>query len=80
MRPFQGQDIGSIPLWRTMKTKKNFKSDVHTTHCCAKHGCKYGDKDCTVVLHPERQELDQCEAGWVYEESCFDEDDIEYHI
>lgn len=24
--------------------------DVHTEHCCAKHGCKYGEDDvCTVV-------------------------------
>lgn len=23
--------------------------DVHTEHCCSEHGCKYGDKDCTVV-------------------------------
>ena len=23
---------------------------VHTTHCCAKHGCKYGDTDCPVVM------------------------------
>lgn len=23
---------------------------VHETHCCVKHGCKYGDKDCPVVL------------------------------
>ncbi len=25
--------------------------DVHTTHCCIVHGCKYGnrDRDCTVV-------------------------------
>lgn len=22
--------------------------DVHTVHCCAKHGCKYGADDCTV--------------------------------
>jgi hypothetical protein len=22
---------------------------VHRTHCCIKHGCKYGDKDCPVV-------------------------------
>ncbi len=22
--------------------------DVHTEHCCAIHGCKYGDKDCPV--------------------------------
>lgn len=24
--------------------------DVHTEHCCTFHGCKYGDKDCPVVL------------------------------
>jgi len=23
-------------------------TDVHTEHCCAIHGCKYGDPDCTV--------------------------------
>ena len=23
---------------------------VHETHCCSKHGCKYGDEDCPVVL------------------------------
>lgn len=21
---------------------------VHRTHCCARHGCKYGDADCPV--------------------------------
>jgi len=21
---------------------------VHAAHCCAKHGCKYGDEDCPV--------------------------------
>lgn len=24
-------------------------NDVHITHCCAVHGCKYGDEDCPVV-------------------------------
>lgn len=23
---------------------------VHTSHCCAAHGCKYGDKDCPVEM------------------------------
>jgi hypothetical protein len=23
---------------------------VHETHCCKKHGCKYGNIDCPVVL------------------------------
>jgi hypothetical protein len=25
------------------------KKGVHTTHCCAVHGCKYGDHTCPVV-------------------------------
>ena len=24
-------------------------SGVHASHCCARHGCKYGDADCPVV-------------------------------
>ena len=23
---------------------------AHRTHCCAKHGCKYGEPDCPVKL------------------------------
>lgn len=23
---------------------------VHATHCCKKHGCKYGDQNCPVEL------------------------------
>lgn len=26
------------------------KIGVHVTHCCIVHGCKYGDRDCPVVL------------------------------
>ncbi|MDD4779179.1 MAG: hypothetical protein PHT02_01055 [Tissierellia bacterium] len=29
---------------------------VHRTHCCVKHGCKYGDKDCPVVKGEIRQD------------------------
>lgn len=28
---------------------------VHETHCCLVHGCKYGDKDCPVVLRKINQ-------------------------
>lgn len=24
------------------------KAGTHVTHCCGKHGCKYGDSDCAV--------------------------------
>ena len=36
--------------------------DVHTSHCCIHHGCKYGDKDCTVVegLAPQEGPCEQC--------------------
>lgn len=38
---------------------------VHTSHCCKWHGCKYGDKDCPVVLGQVEQEY-PCE--WCSEE------------
>lgn len=28
---------------------------LHLSHCCKWHGCKYGDKDCPVVLGAEQQ-------------------------
>jgi len=33
---------------------------VHTSHCCVRHGCKYGDEDCPVVLGTHKQKYD-CE-------------------
>lgn len=33
---------------------------VHRTHCCFKHGCKYGDNDCPVVLGIIKQDY-ECE-------------------
>lgn len=29
--------------------------DVHTEHCCLKHGCKYNDDKCTVMTKAEIQ-------------------------
>jgi hypothetical protein len=46
------------------------KFNVHETHCCAKHGCKYGYKDCPVVLNLTKQEY-ECEYG-DYMTPCFD--------
>lgn len=31
-------------------------TNVHTSHCCVNHGCKYGDKDCDVVKGRLKQE------------------------
>lgn len=27
------------------------RKDVHTEHCCQRHGCKYADLNCTVITH-----------------------------
>jgi hypothetical protein len=44
--------------------EKENKSTVHSTHCCKKHGCKYCDDNCPVVLGLEPQE---------YRQECCDE-------
>jgi len=31
--------------------------DVHKSHCCSEHGCKYGDDLCPVVLGKVIQEF-----------------------
>jgi hypothetical protein len=36
-------------------------TDVHTEHCCLKHGCKYRDDDCTVVTGKAPQSF-KCET------------------
>ena len=42
---------------------------VHESHCCPKHGCKYGDADCPVVLGLTEK----------YNEDCMDCEDDEEH-
>lgn len=36
---------------------------VHMSHCCKKHGCKYGDDACPVVLGTHEQ---------LYKQQCCD--------
>jgi hypothetical protein len=38
---------------------------VHSTHCCKKHGCKYGDDNCPVVSGIEKAKYmcEDCENG-----------------
>ncbi len=36
--------LRQLPAFKEME-----RWGVHKTHCCDKHGCKYGDKDCPVV-------------------------------
>jgi len=44
------------------------KIGVHRTHCCIKHGCKYGDRDCPVVLGKVLQEYLCEDCNYFYEE------------
>lgn len=39
--------------------KKN--TDVHTEHCCKRHGCKYMDQECTVY-HGDKTQSYDCES------------------
>ena len=46
---------------------------VHQTHCCEKHGCKYGDdSNCPVVLGLIKQDY-ECQTGFDMDEDCFEE-------
>ena len=42
-----------------LRERDLFKTDqekgVHAAHCCADHGCKYGDENCPVVLGTTEQ-------------------------
>lgn len=48
---------------------------VHTSHCCAEHGCKYGNAECPVVLGTHEQEYpcEDCdiEANEMKERAAF---------
>ena len=42
---------------------------VHVTHCCLRHGCKYGDEDCPVAAGTHEQ-MYKCEScDWEEEEA-----------
>jgi hypothetical protein len=39
-----------------------YRLGVHETHCCARHGCKYGDSDCPVPGEvAQRYRCEQCD-------------------
>ena len=47
---------------------------VHETHCCKRHGCKYGEHDnCPVTLELVEQAYG-CETGSDFNEDCFAEE------
>lgn len=46
------------------------KWGVHRTHCCKKHGCKYSNEYCPVVLSHIKQDY-KCEDG-DFDNGCFE--------
>lgn len=38
------------PSEEELSQRRRDNTGVHRTHCCKGHGCKYGDRDCPVVL------------------------------
>ena len=45
-------------------TKSRIEWGVHRTHCCSKHGCKYGDADCPVAIELIKQDYDCESCSW----------------
>ena len=46
---------------KSMKEKEKDRWGVHESHCCPKHGCKYGDDWCPVVLGLTNEHSTHCE-------------------
>jgi hypothetical protein len=42
-------------------------SDIHSIHCCLRHGCRYDDENCTVLngLYPTKH-CEYCEMEPIY--------------
>lgn len=58
-------------------TELETKKDVHTAHCCQKHGCKYAygykDQKCTVVQSGGQEGM--CSFCWeeIYEDGGYED-------
>ena len=48
------------------------KWGVHETHCCEKHGCKYGYNDCPVEIGLVKQ-MYECELGDEMNDPCYED-------
>lgn len=57
------------------------KIGVHTTHCCKRCGCKYGDSSCPVKngLVEQVYDCEDCESNdqyFIEELNCMSEEDF----
>lgn len=59
-----------------MESEMEYEKDVHTEHCCSKHGCKYGHADCPVEngLKPQSYPCEYCAMDAEYLEQIPTED------
>lgn len=66
-------NIGEVPSEEQKAEAKAREIGVHVSHCCAMHGCKYGDGEyCAVESKTHKQDY-PCE-------SCVDVEDAEAQI
>lgn len=62
----------SLPEGEAKRLQAEFLG-VHLSHCCTKHGCKYGEHDqCPVALGLLKPDVPTCETCW--EERVQEED------
>tara|TARA_S200002703_G_scaffold135256_1_gene124037 strand:+ start:444 stop:983 length:540 start_codon:yes stop_codon:yes gene_type:complete len=55
------EDQSTVEAVKAMTQPEDVK-DVHTEHCCYRHGCKYGKDDCSVETGEKEQSFpcEQC--------------------
>jgi hypothetical protein len=56
-------DAAHLAVRQTDFSEVVVETDVHTEHCCFKHGCKYDDEACMVEngTKPQSHPCEQCE-------------------
>ena len=55
-------DYKELDATRDREAAERTGRDVHTEHCCYRHGCKYGKDDCSVETGDKQQSYpcEQC--------------------
>lgn len=54
------EDQSTVEAVEAMVEDEDDSKDVHTEHCCYRHGCKYGKDDCSVETG-DKQQSHPCE-------------------
>ncbi len=68
---FEARRLRSPPLHPDPNNRTD--GDVHTAHCCAVHGCKYGDGQFCTVEQDEKLQSYKCEECGLEEEGYYDD-------